>query len=135
MLIPEFLGFFSGAVLTLVLWIGFFSRAKKSRHNLETLQLNLAKLNLAWSTNESNWISIADHSAERDLRREKKSYLILAILMCLTSWFGFFFSLILMASFRWLPSRREKQIMASPLVREAGLTSAQVQQILDQVSV
>ena len=135
LILPEFIGFFAGILLTFLLWLSFFSRAKKSRHNLEILQINLAKLNLAWSSNEGNWITKADYDADKDSAREKRSYLILASLLCLISWVGFVFSLILMASFRWLPSRKEKQIMGSELVRETHLTPAQVQQILDQVSV
>ncbi len=132
-IIPEFLAFFVGMLVTFLSWMLYFALSKKSSHLL-ILQNNLQKIGYAWSTNNGEAIPFEKFNPEKEKIKTLYSYGILVAIMSVLSWLGLIFSVVLMLSIRLLPTRYEKRVFASELASNPVLEPDRISGILREIS-
>ncbi|MGZ3743670.1 MAG: hypothetical protein ACXWRE_07460 [Pseudobdellovibrionaceae bacterium] len=136
LIIPEILGFILGVVVTFFAWIFYFilENIDKRKIEIHTLQRNLKKVNAIWSFNQGHWLKLDQYNEEQEKKQRFLTRVLLITLLPLMSWPGFIFSLVLMLSFKYLPSKNEKQVFATQLTRDPDLSESEVTLILQELS-
>lgn len=110
------------------------SRNKVRSHSQRNLQKNLNQVGLFWSESQGQIESLSEMKNPReDWAQQEKSILVMSAFGVALSWFGLFAQSVIIFSMRKLAvSRKEKSVMASPLV-ERELSSDEVKNILKEV--
>lgn len=134
LIIPEILFLISGSFVTFLTWIFYFifEDFTKKKTAIVNLQLNLNKVNAIWSFNQGHWLKLDQYNETQEQKQRLHTRLLLAMILPLMSWGGFIFSLVLMLSFKYLPSRKEKRVFATALTRDPHLSHAEVLRILQE---
>lgn len=116
----------------LVLWQFQTVNQQLKSKSLLILNRNLAKQNLSWSNNESNFASLTAASIQEDGDRLRRNTLMLEIFAFL-SVLGLVLVFLVILSIRYLArSQKEKAVFGSALARDSALSSDQVQALINE---
>ena len=133
----ELAGFyFSGLTVSLLLTL--FYQIMLARHysssRFQQLNSNLARANLFWSDQESNFKSLTATALREDQAAAKKAALIFGLLMSFMAWLGFVIFTVFLISLRYLARPRfERRVFASALARKENLSESEVQELIKEL--
>lgn len=90
----------------------------RTRPEIQTLNANLAQVNLYWSERQDRLIPLTNSVDTDDFHSGRRSLWLTTFGLSFLSWAGLLFIVILMISYRFLArSRAERRLLASPLAQ------------------
>lgn len=97
----------------------FLFRRKIKSEEMQTLQVNLQKVNLFWSESNGEISTLEQGTPAQSERKYFRNVIIFGIIFFFLSWIGFFVQLLIMISLRYLAMPRvERALFASRLAEE-----------------